>query len=79
MEGDSGRISQILHAKFSCKIYMKFSGNIGGPKEEQLILNARSRSSKESERVLHRICDTLKSVTQGALLLIFCNMYEFEA
>ena len=41
---------QIQHAKFSCKIQrMKFSVNIRGPKEEQSILDAKSRSSKESE------------------------------
>ena len=31
---------------------MKFSVNIRGPKEEQSILDARSRSSKESGRVI---------------------------
>ena len=56
------------HAKVSCKVQcMKFSVNIRGHKEEQLILDARSRSSKDSKRALLRIlrptekCDTFSA------------------
>ena len=39
---------QIQHATVTCKIQcIKFSVNIQGPKEEQSILDARTRSSKE--------------------------------
>ena len=46
--------------------------NIGGPKEEQSTLDARLSSSKEGERVLHRIL-------RPAEKQHFCNMHEFEA
>ena len=71
---------QIQHAKLSCKIQcMKFSVNTGECKEEQSILDAKARSSKESERVLHRILWPTLKVDPRVLLHIFCNMHKFEA